>query len=113
MTDSARRIMSEFAARTGLGAQDRPSTRYLWTDAYAVVNWLGLYVEQRDPEALKRAVELVEETHRVLGRHRPDDARQGWISGLDEERGARHPTVGGLRIGKRLANMLLYYRHQV
>jgi hypothetical protein len=76
--------------------------RYLWTDAHAVCNWLGLYTERADPEALKLALELVEETHRVLGRHRPDDSRRGWLSGLGEELGARHPTLGGLRIGKRL-----------
>jgi hypothetical protein len=36
----------------------------------------------------------------LLGRHRPDDSRTGWISGLGEEEGSRHPTLGGLRIGK-------------
>jgi hypothetical protein len=38
----------------------------------------------------------------TLGRHRPADPRQGWISGLDEPEGERHPTRGGLRIGKPL-----------
>jgi len=51
---------------------------------------------------MQLALHLVEETHRILGRHRPDDMRRGWISGLDEQRGARHPTIGGLRIGKEL-----------
>ena len=31
-----------------------------------------------------------------------DDVRRGWISGLDEETGQRHPTRRGLRIGKPL-----------
>jgi hypothetical protein len=44
----------------------------------------------------------VEQVHRVLGRHRPDDPRQGWLSGLAEGEGALHPTRGGLRIGKQL-----------
>ncbi|MBI5445222.1 MAG: hypothetical protein HY900_28930, partial [Deltaproteobacteria bacterium] len=48
------------------------------------------------------ALGLVGEVHRVLGAHRPDDERAGRLSGLDEEEGARHPTVGGLRIGKPL-----------
>jgi hypothetical protein len=39
---------------------------------------------------------------RVLGRFRRDEDRRGWISGLDEEAGRRHPTLGGLRIGKPL-----------
>jgi hypothetical protein len=37
-----------------------------------------------------------------LGRHRGDDDRSGWISGLGEVEGAKHPTIGGLRIGKKL-----------
>lgn len=40
--------------------------------------------------------------YRVLGRHRYDDPRSGWIGGLPEEVGARHPTAGGLRIGQPL-----------
>jgi hypothetical protein len=40
--------------------------------------------------------------HHVLGRHRADDPRTGWISGLGEEEGEAHPTRGGLRIGKPL-----------
>jgi hypothetical protein len=102
MGDAVREIMQGFALRTGLGQTDLPSTRYLWTDAFAVCNWLGLFVEEGDTEAMQRALQLVDETHRILGRHRPDDARRGWISGLDEERGVMHPTIGGLRIGKNL-----------
>jgi hypothetical protein len=45
----------------------------------------------------------VAQVHEVLGRHRGDDGRSGWISGLDEAEGRRHPTAGGLRIGKKLA----------
>jgi len=52
--------------------------------------------------ALEGASPPVEQVHAILGRHRGDDPRQGWISGLDEEEGRRHPTAGGLRIGKEL-----------
>jgi len=38
----------------------------------------------------------------VLAHHREDDARTGWISGLDDKEGKNHPTVGGLRIGKQI-----------
>lgn len=100
MGDAVREIMQGFALRTGLGQTKIPSTRYLWTDAFAVCNLLGLFVEEDDADAMQLALQLVDETHRILGRHRPDDVRRGWISGLDEERGARHPTLGGLRIGK-------------
>jgi hypothetical protein len=47
-------------------------------------------------------LQLVNQVHNVLGRHREDDSRTGWISGLDEEAGKMHPTKGGLRIGKDL-----------
>ena len=87
----ARRLMERFR---GDGDGDG-SRRYLWTDAFAVCNWLGL-------GEVERATALVDRVHRVLGRHRPDDARQGWISGLAEAEGARRPTAGGLRIGKPL-----------
>jgi hypothetical protein len=40
--------------------------------------------------------------HNILGRHREDDSRTGWISGLDEREGEMHPTKGGLRIGKKM-----------
>ena len=93
-------IMRGFAVRTGLGSAEIQPTRYLWTDAFAVCNFLGLHEEEGDSEALHQALLLIDETHRVLGRHRPDDSRSGWISGLDEEKARDHPTVGGLRIGK-------------
>jgi hypothetical protein len=102
MHDSPREIMQGFALRTGVGQSGLPSIRYLWTDAFAVCNWLGLFVEEDDAEAMQLALQLVDETHRILGRHRPEGRRRGWISGLDEEEGARHPATGGLRIGKEL-----------
>jgi len=99
---TASQLMSGFASRTGLVSGARPLGRYLWTDAFAVCNFLGLYLEKGDAEALSLARRLVEQTHQVLGRHRADDPRSGWISGLAEREGARHPTQGGLRIGKSL-----------
>lgn len=90
----ALRLMQAFAERTGLTSDVVPR-RYLWTDAFAVCNFLAL-------DEVELAEALVEQVHAVLGRHRPDDARRGWISGLDEETGAAHPTRGGLRIGKAL-----------
>jgi hypothetical protein len=86
--------MDRFAEATGLDS-GAPVRRYLWTDAFAVCNWIAL-------GELDRAVSLVEAVHAVLGRHREDDPREGWISGLPAEEGARRPTAGGLRIGKPL-----------
>src|SRR5687768_7999762 len=96
-TDAARRsaaldLLAGFADRTGL-TTGGPPVRYLWTDAFAVCTLLGLGQAE-----LARA--LVDQVHHVLGRHRPDDPRTCWLSGLDDEAGAAHPTLGGLRIGK-------------
>ena len=93
--------MHEFAEATGLSGRAAPE-RYLWTDAFAVCNFLGLYRQTGEAVHLELALRLVQQVHRVLGRHRDDDRRRGWISGLDESEGERHPTRGGLRIGKRL-----------
>jgi hypothetical protein len=74
----AARILDEFAARTGLTTK-APPRRYLWTDAFAVMTWVGL-------GELVLAQRLVQQVHEVLG-----VARSG-----------EHPTARGLRIGKPL-----------
>lgn len=99
--DQAADLMARFARRTGLdGVSGRPQARYLWTDAFAVCNYLGL--AQRDPQALDRALALIDAVHATLGQHRSDDVRRGPLSGLPEREAAEHPTAGGLRIGKPL-----------
>jgi hypothetical protein len=98
----AQKIMIEFARLTGLSPASSAPRRYLWTDAFAVCNFLGLYQEAECKEFKDLALQLVDQVHNVLGRHRHDDHRTGWISGLDEEDGRLHPTKGGLRIGKQL-----------
>ncbi len=46
---------------------------------------------------------MVDDVHEVLGRHRDDSQKKNsWISGLTEEEGKLHPTIGCLRIGKPL-----------
>jgi hypothetical protein len=94
-------LMEEFADATGISGKATPR-RYLWTDAFGVCNFLGLYRQTGDGRYLRFARELVDQVHHVLGRHRDDDPRRGWISGLSEEDGEQHPTRGGLRIGKTL-----------
>jgi hypothetical protein len=100
--DKAAWLMSEFAMRTGLSQTKEEQRRYLWTDAFAVCNFLELLERTGDQQYRRRAIELIEQVHRVLGRYRDDDIRSGWISGLDEQAGCSHPTAGGLRIGKPL-----------
>ncbi len=97
-----RETMLEFARLTGLEPVGTAPRRYLWTDAFAVCNYLELFRRTQDEAFRERALTLVDQVHHVLGRHRSDDPRSGWISGLDEEEGERHPTRGGVRIGKRL-----------
>ena len=94
-------LMSAFAERTGVAADAEPE-RYLWTDAFALMNVLDLFRETGDARYRALATALIEQVHGVLGRHRPDDPRTGWLSGLPEGEGERHPTSGGLRIGKPL-----------
>ena len=100
LTCQAGKLMTEFARLTGLSPANSAPGRYLWTDAFAVCNFLGLYQETGGEEFKELALQLVDQVHSVLGRHRHDDPRTGWISGLDEGDGRLHPTRGGLRIGK-------------
>jgi hypothetical protein len=99
---SAERLMNEFSARTGVDGSGDVSCRYLWTDAFAVITFLALHRSTGNREYLNRALNLVDLVHHVLGRHRRDDRRTGWISGLSKLEGESRPTAGGLRIGKPL-----------
>lgn len=100
-SDLVTALMEEFAVTTGLTG-DAPVRRYLWTDAFAVCNFLGLHRSTGASRYLDLALTLVDQVHHTLGRHREDDPRRGWISGLSDEEAELHPTRGGLRIGKRL-----------
>jgi hypothetical protein len=99
--ETAAALMAGFAERTGL-TSGRPPRRYLWTDAFAVCNFLGLARLTGEQAYTDLALRLVDQVHHGLGRHRADDPRVGWISGLGELEGEAHPTRGGLRIGKSL-----------
>ena len=103
---NAQSIMSDFAASTGLSSTSRDPRRHLWTDAFAVCNYLELYRQTGEQSFLQLALKLVDQVHQVLGRQRKDSVRSGWLSGLNEEQARQHPTRGGLRIGKRLNERL-------
>lgn len=94
-------LMDGFADRTGLVAGSQ--RRYLWTDAFAVCNFLGLRTATGDPRYDDLASNLVDAVHHELGQHRADSSRSGWLSGLSGDAGQAHPTLAGLRIGKPLS----------
>ncbi len=100
-TEAALSLMLDFLDRTGLTSA-LPATRYLWTDAFAVCNLFALARATGESRCRALAIELIDQVHHTLGKHRSDDSRRGWISGFGEEEGEAHPTRGGLRIGKPL-----------
>lgn len=65
-----REIMTEFARLTGL-AEGQTPRRYLWTDAFAVCNFLELYRQSSDEQDKQLALRLVEQVHHILGRGTP------------------------------------------
>jgi hypothetical protein len=88
-------LMTGFAERTGLSSE-RPQQRYLWTDAFAVCNFLGLSRMTGGKRYTELALHLVDRVHHTLGRHRGDDSRTGWTSGLSEREGVStiRPVAG-------------------
>lgn len=81
----AAELMDAFAVRTGLTDQD-VMRRYLWTDAFALCNFIALHRHTGDARYEALANKLVERVHHVLAPHRDPE----------------HPTAAGLRIGKPL-----------
>ncbi|HHH72688.1 MAG TPA: hypothetical protein ENL04_02560, partial [Sulfuricurvum sp.] len=95
-------IMAAFSEGTGLEEAGASQRRYLWTDAFAVCNFLTLYERSGKEEQLSQARLLIDVVHRTLGYFRDDDERSGALSGLEESQAKKYPTVAGLRIGKAL-----------
>lgn len=99
--NEAQTLMTRFGERTGLAPERSSPTRYLWTDAFAVCNFLALARERPSLRGayLELAGRLVRQVHRTLGYHREDDPREGPLSGLPPREADEQPTVAGLRIG--------------
>jgi hypothetical protein len=53
---------------------------------------MGTTYQTREEKDKQLALRLVAHMHHVLDRHRADDPRTGWISGLDEPESERQPT---------------------
>ena len=80
----------------------RSPQRYLWTDAFAVCNYLGLFRTDRQHGLPRTGPAADRPGAPCPGQVPDDDSRTGWISGLSPEEGEEHPVAGGLRIGKSL-----------
>jgi hypothetical protein len=103
----AQKLMDDFLARTGInGSGNNANRRYLWTDAFAVQACFSLSHEPNGEDYKAYALCLIDLVHSTLGKHRTDSPRKGWISGMSSEEGKKHPTAGGLRIGKKLSERL-------
>ncbi|KAI0866558.1 hypothetical protein F4860DRAFT_508953 [Xylaria cubensis] len=72
--------------------------RYLWTDAFGIVNFVTLSQEKstQGPAYLHLARRLANTVHEVLGREREPSGSQARLPGATDEA----PLRGGLRIGK-------------
>jgi len=79
--------------------QPRPladnKSRYLWTDAFGVVNYISLAVETGQEHYLGQADSLINAVHGTLGRQRGGHHMPRLRNATNE-----HPCLGGLRIGK-------------
>ena len=75
-TDIVKKLMNQFTLWTGLEPAQESPRRYLWTDAFAVCNFLELYARTGDEEYRSLALRLVEQVHDVLGQHRADDSNR-------------------------------------
>ncbi|KAK3313446.1 hypothetical protein B0H66DRAFT_606707 [Apodospora peruviana] len=89
--------LSEESARTWT-PPDNPGAgghrgRYLWTDAFGLVNFITLSKETSSPVYLTLAKRLAETVHSMLGRTRDGSARLPLATDAE-------PLKGGLRIGK-------------
>lgn len=78
--------------------------RYLWTDAFGVVNFLTLHQTTGDEKYLLLAKNLVKVVHDIQGRTRDGKSR---LSGATDN----NPLGGGLRIGKTDENDDGQYHH--
>lgn len=80
--------------------QPKPLTdnksRYLWTDAFGVVNYISLASREGEVQYLAQAEALIDAVHNVLGKERPGGHASPRLGGASDD----HPTRGGLRIGK-------------
>jgi hypothetical protein len=98
---AAAALMDAFTRRTGLDGHASP-VRYLWTDAFATCNFLGLAEAGAGTRYDALAQRMIAQVHEVLAHFRAGDTRTGWLRGPHGCAEEDHPTRAGLRIGKPL-----------
>ncbi len=103
-TNNIRSIMLDFAAATGLTDTAHEPRRYLWTDAFAVCNFLELIGKPVRDIYLDTALQTGGSGTFRSRQVQPWGCRAKAGSAASMSRpGYEHPTCGGLRIGKKLA----------
>ena len=102
-TDTVKKLMDEFALGTGLEPIIETPRRYLWTDAFAVCNFLELYARTANeaymapclaPSSI-RSMRFWENTAQMI-------LEAGGSVDWTSKRGECIPRRGGLRIGKKV-----------
>ena len=96
----ARDTMLRFAQKTGLAPGSGSPVRYLWTDAYAVCNFLELHRRTNDGNYLKSATDLVGQVHETLAGTVKMTAGKGGSAGCRKRKAVFTLQQAGLRIGK-------------
>ena len=71
---NSEKIMVDFVDRTCIAGDSCQPVRYLWTDAFAVCNFLELFNWTGEEKYKRYALQLVDQVHHVLGRYREDDS---------------------------------------
>jgi hypothetical protein len=70
-------FMTEFANSTGVSPESSYSKRYLWTDAFAVCNFLELYNRTNEKIYLNLALTLIYQVNHVLRQYSPKNEKMG------------------------------------
>ena len=87
MLEEAIRLMTEFAERTGVTSGREPR-RYLWTDAFAVCNYLGLARATGRDQYTAIAIRLIDQVHRLMHLWKSGDVVK--VDEYLDDRGLRH-----------------------
>ena len=102
-TDRAVELMMRFAERTGLTSA-RPPRRYLWTDAFAVCNFVALSRVTGEGKYTELALRLVEQVHSPSGAIAPTMLAPAGSAGSARRRARPTRRAAGSGSGSRSLN---------